>query len=63
MREGPGHILSSATDNKIHVFCVHGHGKLLEIFIFSGDGEVLERFVIVIFKGNSGKRLLSKLNI
>jgi len=43
MREGPGRVVSSATDNTNHVLCVHGHGKLLELFIFSGDGEALER--------------------
>jgi len=43
MREGPGRVVSSATNNTNYVLCVHGHGKLLELFIFSGDGEALER--------------------
>ncbi|XP_050431999.1 WD repeat-containing protein 3 [Adelges cooleyi] len=44
MREGPGRVVSTATDNTNHIICCHGHGKLLELFIFTDDGEALERF-------------------
>lgn len=44
MREGPGRVVSSATDSTNRIICCHGHGKLLELFIFSDDGEALERF-------------------
>lgn len=44
MREGPGRVVSSTTDNTNHIICCHGHGKLLELFIFTGDKESLERF-------------------
>ncbi|KAL4152712.1 hypothetical protein QTP88_000545 [Uroleucon formosanum] len=40
MREGPGCVVD--TDNTNHLLCVHGHGKLLELFIFNGGGEALE---------------------
>lgn len=43
MREGPGRVVSSATDNTNHILCCHGHGKLLELFVFTGDGEAVER--------------------
>lgn len=44
MREGPGRVVSSITDSTNRIICCHGHGKLLELFIFSEDGEALERF-------------------
>lgn len=44
MREGPGRVVSSVTDSTNRIICCHGHGKLLELFIFSEDGEALERF-------------------
>jgi len=44
MREGLGRVVSSNTDNKNCVICCHGHGKLLELFMFIGDKEALERF-------------------
>jgi len=44
MREGPGRVISSASDNSNQIICCHGHGKLLELFIFSNEKESLERF-------------------
>lgn len=44
MREGHGRVVSSASDNTSYIICCHGHGKLLELFKFSEDGEALERF-------------------
>lgn len=44
MREGSGRVVSSVSDNTNYILCCHGHGKLLELFIFSGDNEALERF-------------------
>lgn len=44
MREGHGRVVSSASDNTNRIICCHGHGKLLELFKFSDEGEALERF-------------------
>lgn len=44
MREGPGRVVSSASDNSNHIICCHGNGKLLELFVFSNDKDALERF-------------------
>ncbi|XP_050542858.1 WD repeat-containing protein 3 [Daktulosphaira vitifoliae] len=44
MREGPGRVVSSSTDSTNHIICCHGHGKLLELFIFTDNNEALDRF-------------------
>lgn len=44
MREGPGRVVSSASDNTNRILCCHGHGKLLELFVFSENVEALEHF-------------------
>lgn len=44
MREGPGRVVSSTSDKSSRVICVHGHNKLLELFMFSNDQEAMERF-------------------